>query len=138
MSGYGRETIISILYYLRVVPDPSMKLPEYRSTVSGTLQTATRLDFILWMIVLTAMTVDIFLTLYGLQQGLIERNPIALFGMNTIGYAVLAFLKVPAILIGFLGWLILPKTYRQVNLIGLSLPWIGAISLNLWLIITHT
>lgn len=115
-----------------------MRLPRYWRRFSETFSTADRFDFALWTIVLTAMTLDILLTLYGLQQGLIELNPIALFGINTIGYTVLAFLKAPALLIGLIGWVILPKTYRQLNLLGLALPWIAAVITNTWLIISHT
>lgn len=94
-------------------------------------------DIQLWLLVLTAMTLDIGLTIYGLERGLIERNPIAVFGIDTFGYAVLAFLKVPAIVFGVIGWVFLSPWERRLNLIGLGLPWIMAISLNSWLILTR-
>lgn len=115
-----------------------MRLPQFwRDALSGGY-TANRVDIILWTVVFTAMIFDIVITIYGLHQGLIERNPIALLGINTIGYAVLAYLKVPAILIGFIGWVALPQPYRQLNLVGLSLPWVAAIMMNMWLIVSHT
>lgn len=101
------------------------------------LDTTQPTDIYLWTIVLVAMTLDICLTVIGLRIGLIEQNPIALFGIRTFGYAVLAFLKVPALIIGFFGWIMLPPLYRQLNLVGLALPWVEAVIVNSWLIITN-
>lgn len=82
------------------------------------------------------MIFDIGLTIYGLESGLIERNPIAVVGMEMFGYAVLAFLKVPAILLGLIGWAILSPSLRRLNLIGLALPWVLAVLTNTWLILS--
>ena len=95
-------------------------------------------DVYLWMLVLTGMSLDIGLTVYGLEHGLIEQNPIAVFGMAIFGYAVLAFLKVPALLLGLVGWAVLSVEWRRLNLVGLALPWILAILTNSWLLLTAT
>lgn len=94
-----------------------------------------RRDLHLWTLVIVAMVADIGLTLYGLERGLLERNPIVLFGLNTVGYAALAFLKVPALLLGFVGWVSLPRTFGRLNLIGLALPWFIAVGINVWVIL---
>jgi hypothetical protein len=82
--------------------------------------------------VIVAMLADIGLTIYGLKQGLLERNPVMLFGLDLFGYAALAFLKAPALLIGLAGWLLLPRHLGRLNLAGLAVPWIGAVGVNLW------
>lgn len=81
------------------------------------------------------MVADIVLTLAGFAAGLVETNPVALFGIETFGYAVLAYLKVPAILLGLLGWVVLSRTARRLNLIGLAIPWALAAAVNLCLIV---
>ena len=98
------------------------------------LASTTKRDIEYWLLVLSAMTADIVLTLIGLGAGLIELNPIALFGINTFGYAILAFLKVPALMVGFYGWVMLPPPMRRLNLIGLAVPWCLAVMVNTWLI----
>lgn len=105
--------------------------------LKGHLQRTTPQDVELWLVVLIVMALDIVLTLYGLERGLIEQNVIVVFGIETLGYAMLAFLKVPAIGLGVLGSLTLPETYRQLNLIGLATPWLWAVMVNLWMIVTN-
>lgn len=98
------------------------------------LRSTDRRDVHLWFVVLTVMVADIALTKYGLGTGLVEKNPIALLGLETGGYAVLAYLKVPALLLGVIGWVVLSEPWRRLNLVGLALPWAAASLLNLWLI----
>ena len=59
-----------------------------------------------------------------------------LFGLETLGYAVLAFLKVPALLLGVIGWVYLLKATRRLNLLGLAMPWVAAVLLNGWLLLS--
>ncbi|MFD1632649.1 hypothetical protein ACOZ4L_07630 [Haloplanus ruber] len=94
-----------------------------------------RRDVHLWSLVIAAMLADIGLTVYGLQQGLLERNPILLFGLDVFGYAALAFIKVPALVIGVTGWFLLPTPSGRLTLVALAVPWIGAVGVNLWLIL---
>ena len=110
---------------------------RWGGSINRAFESTAPIDIYLWLVVLIAMSLDIGLTIFGLQIGLIEQNPIALFGIRTFGYAVLAFLKVPAILIGFIGWVVLPPRYRRLNLVGLALPWVEAVIVNSWLIATN-
>ena len=112
-----------------------MTITWWRTRVNEAVASTEPRDIHLWLLVLLAMSLDIALTIYGLRIGLIERNPIVLFSVDMIGYSMLAFLKVPAIGIGFVGWFVLPKPARRLNLIGLSLPWFMAASVNAWLIL---
>ena len=96
----------------------------------------TSLDIQLWLLVLISMSGDILLTIIGLEMGFVELNPIIVFGMETFGYVVLAYLKVPAILIGLIAWLSLPIAKRQLILVGLALPWIAASLFNAWIILS--
>ena len=104
----------------------------------GGLPPAERTDVYLWLLVLGVMVVDIALTLVGLGVGLIETNPVALFGIETVGYAVLAYLKVPALLLGVVGWVTLSRPMRRLNLVGLAVPWAAASLINLSLIVSAT
>lgn len=106
-----------------------------RGAVGSAVRSTETRDVQLWLLVLATMVADIGLTLYGLRLGLVETNPIAIFGIETVGYAVLAYLKVPALLLGVAGWIVLPTTARRLNLIGLTLPWAAATLVNLWLIL---
>lgn len=108
--------------------------PRRAHSVADAFRSMDRLDVNLWLLVLAVMAGDVALTRYGLSVGLIETNPIALFGIDTFGYAVLAYLKIPAFLLGILGWVILPEHLRRLNLVGLALPWAVATAVNLWLI----
>lgn len=108
--------------------------PDPRGRAGRALPRTERRDVHLWFLVLGAMVADIGLTLVGLGMGLIETNPIALFGIETVGYAVLAYLKVPALLLGVVGWISLSRTARRLNLVGLALPWVAASLVNLFLV----
>lgn len=105
-----------------------------REISQNAIESSERLDIQLWILVLIVMMGDIILTLFGLRFGLIELNPIVIFGLDTFGYAILAFLKVPALIIGFYGWVTLPPTMRRLNLLGLAIPWAMAVCVNSWLI----
>jgi hypothetical protein len=98
-------------------------------------QSLERRDVQLWVLVIGSMLADIALTIYGLEQGLLERNPIVLFGLDVVGYAALAFLKAPALLLAFVGWVALPTEFGRLTLVGLSLPWTGAVVVNVWVIL---
>lgn len=103
--------------------------------IVSAFRSTDRLDVQLWLFVLGVMVADVLLTVYGLATGLVEKNPVALFGIETVGYAVLAYLKVPALLLGLAGWVLLSETARRLNLMGLAIPWASASLVNLWLIL---
>lgn len=106
-----------------------------RSALRRAIDSTEPIDVHLWMLVLVVMMGDIILTLFGLGYGLIERNPIVLFGLETFGQSILAFLKVPALGIGLYGWVTLSPTMRRLNLVGLAIPWSMAVCVNSWLIL---
>lgn len=106
--------------------------------IVNAFRSTERRDVHLWLVVLGVMVADVALTMYGLSAGLVERNPIALFGIEAVGYAVLAYLKVPAIVLGLAGWVFLSECARRLNLIGLAIPWAAASVINLWLIVGTT
>lgn len=105
-------------------------------SIRGFARPTTRTDYGLWLLVVVAMGLDIVLTYYGLQHGLTEGNPIVLFGIETVGYATLALVKLPALGFGFIGWSTLPPKYYQITLVCLALPWVTAVISNSWLILT--
>lgn len=87
----------------------------------------------LWLIVLATLTLDVWLTYQGLQRGLAEGNPLLGPAMEAAGFAVLGLTK--AVVLGFAGF------YRELRPelgpvipLGLALPWLAAVLVNVTLI----
>lgn len=89
----------------------------------------------LWSLVFVVMSLDVASTVAGLSLGLVEMNPVAVVGLDAVGVAALAVLKAPALAIGLVGWRTLSDPYRQLNLIGLAVPWLAAALTNCCLIL---
>lgn len=84
----------------------------------------------LWALALLALAGDVVLTLYGLEQGLTEANPVARAAVARYGYVALLGLKGAALGVGVLGWLALPRRYGVVIPLALALPWTVAVVVN--------
>jgi hypothetical protein len=102
-----------------------------RDRVGTLLQSAEERAGLLWASVLLALALDTALTAYGLRIGLTEGNPvvrglIVAYGAPT---ALLAT-KAAVLLVGLAAWRALPTGRRAVVPIGLSLPWWGAVAVN--------
>ncbi|MFC6732183.1 DUF5658 family protein [Haladaptatus sp. GCM10025893] len=89
----------------------------------------------MWFVVLSAMIADVLLTMYGLQLGLTEVNPVAVRAMELFGYAGLGLLKTVAIGIGLLCWFLTPPQYAPVVPVGLAAPSIVAVCINTALVL---
>lgn len=91
----------------------------------------------LWAVALAGLLLDIGLTAYGLSLGLTELNPVArdlMTAYSPLGAMVL--LKSVALVVGGLGWLIVPCVARAVVPACLAVPWWIAVTINATLILT--
>ena len=88
----------------------------------------------LWGVVCVAAMADILLTYYGLERGLIERNPIAREAILSAGYAAMPAMKVAAIGVGLACRPLLPDRHTALVPLALATPWAIAAVINLWLI----
>lgn len=84
----------------------------------------------LWAAALIAGLSDVLLTYYGLENGLIERNPIGRAAILRAGYEGMVVVKALAVGVG-LAWLpVLPDRYTVVVPLCLALPWAIAATIN--------
>ncbi|MFC5366672.1 DUF5658 family protein [Salinirubrum litoreum] len=91
----------------------------------------------LWALALAGLLLDIGLTAYGLSLGLTELNPVArdlMAAYSPLGAMVL--LKSVALIVGGLGWLIVPRVARAVVPACLAVPWWTAVIINATLILS--
>jgi hypothetical protein len=91
----------------------------------------------LWAIALAGLVLDIVLTAYGLSLGLTELNPVArglMAAYTPLGAMVL--LKSFALVVGVVGWVVVPRVARAVVPACLAVPWWIAVGINATLIVT--
>jgi hypothetical protein len=85
----------------------------------------------LWLLVAASLVADTSLTVYGLELGLTERNPVALDLIESVGVVpALLSLKAGAVGVGVAGWAVLPPDYRGLVPASLAVPWTLASVLN--------
>jgi hypothetical protein len=85
----------------------------------------------LWLLVAASLVADTSLTVYGLELGLTERNPVAVDLIETVGVVpALLSLKAVAVGVGVAGWAVLPPDYRGLVPASLAVPWTLASVLN--------
>ncbi|WP_336361257.1 DUF5658 family protein [Haladaptatus sp. ZSTT2] len=119
--------------------DESRRLRQTRADVSSTppdesdgwiTHVLGPLQYKLWFIVVSAMAADVLLTMYGLELGLTELNPIAVRAISAFGYAGLGLLKCLALGIGVVCWALTPHHYAPIIPLGLATPSIIAVCIN--------
>ncbi|MDG5776808.1 DUF5658 family protein [Haloarculaceae archaeon H-GB2-1] len=99
------------------------------------LAVATDLERELWVLVLLLTGADVALTVYGLQLGFQELNPVAVYMLEQAGVYGLGFLK--AVVLAFAGvyWIVLPRRFGPLVPLGIAIPWFAAVSVNSLLIL---
>lgn len=102
--------------------------------IGATRRRVARAERELWAVALLALLGDLVLTVYGLEQGLTEANPVARAAVERYGYVALAGLKAVALLVGVLGWVVLPRRYRAVIPLALAVPWTFAVVVNVMML----
>jgi hypothetical protein len=90
----------------------------------------------LWILVVTAMLADLWLTQRGLRQGLYEANPVVRSLVTQYGTAALPVLKTAALGVGGATRELVPERTAPVVPLGLALPWVVAVAINALLLST--
>jgi predicted anti-sigma-YlaC factor YlaD len=91
----------------------------------------------LWAVALAGLVLDIVLTAYGLSLGLTELNPVArdlMAAYTPLGAMVM--LKSVALVVGLVGWVLVPRVARAVVPACLAVPWWIAVGINATLVVT--
>lgn len=89
----------------------------------------------LWVLVVGALFVDFGLTLYGLQLGLVERNPLARSLITAYGFPAVLVLKGGALAIAAILRTLLPEAYGAMVPLALAISWGYAVAVNISLIL---
>lgn len=90
----------------------------------------------LWALALLLLALDVALTLYGLERGLTEGNPVARAAMDAVGPALaMVLMKTFSLVVAGACAFALPRRYRGIVPLGLSLPWGVAVLINATLIV---
>ena len=86
---------------------------------------------VLWIVAVVTLLADGALTVYGMRLGLTEVNPVAAGLIADVGVVgALALLKVGAVAVAVVGWVVMPGDYRGLVPAGLALPWAFASVVN--------
>ena len=83
-----------------------------------------------WLVAGAVMLADVALTTYGLEIGLREINPVARAALDGAGVAGLVALKALALAVAGVCWLLVPEDFRVVVPLGLLLPSLVAVLVN--------
>jgi hypothetical protein len=90
-----------------------------------------RRESALWLLVGLSLVADVALTHHGLSGGATELNPVASALMAAIGtLPAMTALKLCALLVGVVGWTIMPVSHRDLVPLGLAVPWTIASLVN--------
>lgn len=99
------------------------------SRIDRLLAELDAVEFQLWIVVVAALVLDVYLTYRGLQRGYVEGNPVMAIGMEHLGFAALGLAKAGALGVGRLCRAVRPE-YGPVIALGLAIPWVGAVVVN--------
>ncbi|WP_255169892.1 DUF5658 family protein [Natrononativus amylolyticus] len=109
---------------------------HWRHQLRGTEYEMDDLERVLWVVVALSLVGDIVTTFVGLNLGLSESNPIALYAIEGWGLLGMLALKAFAVGVGLCCRPLLPKAYAPIIPAGLALPWVIAVFINLYMIST--
>lgn len=107
---------------------------QLSSAGESLLTTISAVERELWLVVVLAMLADVPLTLYGLELGLTEMNPVARAAIERTGGLGLYFLEALALGMGVCCTLLIPDRYTALVPLGLALPSVVAVIINTVLI----
>jgi hypothetical protein len=112
-------------------PTPDDEAPDglaadLEYVVGGTSAT----EYLLWLVVLAALTLDVVLTAWGLQYGLAEWNPFMRHLIEGLGFPVLGLAK--ALVLGVAGLLRAARPDLGVLIpLAVGVPWMAVVVVNL-------
>lgn len=99
------------------------------STVEWLAGGGTAAEFSLWLLVLSALTLDVVLTARGLQAGLVEGNPVMRGLIEGVGFPVLGLAK--AVVLGVAG--LVRAARPELGLLvplAVGVPWMLVVLVN--------
>lgn len=107
--------------------------PDHRDGLAAHLEylmgdTSTT-EYLLWVVVIVALTLDVILTAWGLQYGLAEWNPVMRELIDGVGFPVLGLAK--ALVLGVAGLLraARPELGALIPL-AVGVPWMAVVAIN--------
>lgn len=106
-----------------------------RSTLRHAMAALSAREPLLWAVAVGALLVDLGLTVYGLGLGLHEQNLLAIRLLERFGIGGLGLLKTAALGVGLAVRTSLPSRFVFVVPLALSLPWLAAALVNLYVIV---
>lgn len=90
---------------------------------------ATAAEFSLWLLVLSALTLDVVLTARGLSGGLVEGNPVMRELIEGLGFPVLGLVK--AVVLGIAGLVRAARPDLDLLVpLAVGLPWMVVVFIN--------
>lgn len=113
---------------------PSLTRSKVTHALPNTVGNLGSWERALWVLVAVALVGDLLTTYYGLKIGLTESNPVARAAMQQFGFAAMGALKLFAIAVGLLCRQLLPDRYVLLVPVGLAVPWMAAVFINLSLV----
>ena len=115
-------------------PSPATRSDErdgLAAAVERSASRATRHARTLWCVALLALVADVALTAYGLRNGYVETNPLAVAMFRRVGVpATFAALKGFPLAVAGVGRAVLPPEFRGVVPFCLAVPWTAAAVVN--------
>lgn len=115
----------------RADPHPTDCSRSDGTRLESALRRLTSMEAELWLAVGLVMLGDVVLTLYGLGLGLSEANPLAVAVLDVVGAPGLVALKVAVLAVGGIGTWVLPDGTSGIVPLGLLLPTLAAVVVNL-------
>jgi hypothetical protein len=104
-------------------------------TVSRRLEVrASALEWRLWHLVIVAFVADTALTIYGVQAGHVEGNPIMRHALNSLGVAGIVALKSGALAVAVALRPLVDRAYGPLVPAAISLPWFAAALVNVFVV----
>lgn len=105
-----------------------------RGPLGGGVTGVVPAERLLWTLVVVALVLDVALTYWGLQLGLVEWNPVMRWAIAALGFPSLALSKVAVVGMG--------GVIRSAEVVwapaiplGIGLPWTAAVVLNLVILV---
>jgi len=105
-------------------------------TAQQLLSEVARYERSLWAVAVAALFLDVALTTYGLRNGLVEMNPIAVRVIAQSGVLGMVALKSAALTVAVVGRSLVPKRYAALVPVALGVPWLVAVAVNAVMIST--
>lgn len=95
---------------------------------------ASALEWRLWHLAIVAFVADTALTLYGVQAGHVEGNPIMRYALNSMGVVGIVALKSVALAVAVSLRPLVDRVYRPLVPAAISLPWFAAAFVNVFVV----